>query len=504
MQENTNKTIAVNTVWLYLRIAVNTVCALLTTRFALKGLGVDDFGLFSVVGSVITFVALMNTIMLSTTNRFIAVSIGKGNNRDINRIFNVCLIIHLIIAVVTALIAIPVGEWYISHYINYNGPLSNAFIVYRLAIIASIISFISIPYNGLLMAKEKFSVFCGIDILCHLLKLGAAYIMLYYFENKLLFYASTQALLAAFPTFAYWIYCRRVFPLYVKWNFVHDRGLYKKMMSFSGWVSFGALATVGKAQGAQLIVNVFFTTAMNAALGIANTINGFITMFANNVTQPMAPQLTKNYAAGNIERCTKLLIMSTKFTFLTMLLVSSPFFSEMEWIMDQWLGYIPPYASMFAKLLVLDALVGTFNSGISNVIFANGNIAFYQVSINSLRLLAIILGYFFLKAGYPAFSLFYAYIFISIIITIFTQIALYRLHEFSFLALAKGSYIPSLLVTALYVPVLFIRIPVHPLIHMFLILLYLCFLIVFVGFKRQERTYVYQIVINRLCSRSRK
>lgn len=491
MEENTNKAIAVNTLWLYLRMAVNTVCALLTTRFALKALGVDDFGLFSVVASVITFVAIMNTIMLSTTNRYIAVAIGKGDDDEVNRVFNVCLVIHLCIALVTALIAIPVGEWYINKFVNYNGPISNALIVYRLAIIASVLSFVSVPFNGLLMAKEKFSIFCGVDILCHLLKLGAAIMILYYFDNKLLFYASTQAFLTAFPTFAYWLYCKKTYSKYAKWNFVHDRRLYKEMLGFSGWVSFGALATVGKAQGAQLLVNAFFTTAMNAALGIANTVNGFITMFANNVTQPMAPQLTKSYAANDTLRCSRLLVMSTKFAFLSMLLVSSPFFSDIDWILDIWLGARPEYAATFTKLIVLDALLGSFNSAIVTVVFANGKISFYQITTNTINILSVVGAYFALKLGAPPYSVFYVYIPFTAIRIFFAQLSLNKLGGFDFKELAFKSYLPSLLVCLLYFPILLVKFPLHPFIHILIVLLYLSFLVLFIGLDKNERAYIY-------------
>ncbi len=493
MQENTNKAIAVNTVILYVRLSITVLCSLFITRFALQALGVDDFGLFSVVGSVITLVAIINTIMIATSHRFIAVAIGKGDLDEANKIFNACLVIHIAIAVVTALVAIPVGEWYIHRFINYNGPVNNALMVYRFSIIASIVSFLSVPYNGLLTAKEKFIVFCGVDILSHVLKLGAAILMLYFFENKLLFYASTQAILTAYPTVVFMIYCNKHFHEITSWIMVRERQYYNKMLGFSGWVSFGALATVGKAQGAQLLVNAFFNTVMNAALGIANTINQFIIMFANNVTQPMAPQLTKSYAAGDLTRCNQLLIMSVKYSFLTMLIVSSPFFSDIDWILQLWLGEIPPYASAFTKLLVLDALVGTFNSGISNVVFANGKISFYQISINLMNILSVVVAYFCLKIGLDVNTVFYSYIIFSFFKILFCQISLRRIGGFDFWILVRGAYIPSILTCVLYVPILFVQTDLHPLIHLIIVEIYLCVLVLFVGFQKSERQYICQM-----------
>ena len=490
MQENTNKAIAINSFILYIKMVVTTICSLFTTRFALQALGVDDFGLFSVVGGVISFVAVINTIMLSTTNRFIAVAIGKKDGAEINKVFNVCLLVHVAIAIITAIVALPVGEWYIHNFVNYNGPIENALMVYRLCILGSVLSFVSVPYNGLLMAKERFVVFSSVDILSHLLKLGAAVLLLFYFEKKLLFYASTQALLTALPTLVYWLYCSKVYPSYVKWRIVKETVLYKKMFGFSGWIGYGAIATIGKNQGSQLLVNAFFNTAMNAALGVANTINGFITMFSHNITHPMAPQITKSFAAGDMKRCNQLLVMSTKFAFLSMLLISSPFFSDMDWILQLWLGRVPEYASLFAKLLVLDALISTFNAGIANIVFAHGKIAFFQLTVHTSKLVAILVAYFVLKTGASAHFIFFVYIAFSVLNVVFIQIALHRVGGFSFWTLAKESYIPSLVVAALYAPLLCIPMYLPPLLHMIIVFACLCVLVLFIGFKKNEREYL--------------
>ena len=495
MQENTNKAIAVNTAILYIRMGVLIVCSLFTTRFALQALGVNDFGLFNVVGSVITFVAIINTTMVRTTNRFIAVSIGKGEIEDTSRIFNVSLVVHVAIAFITTIIAFPVGDWYIHRFIHYNGLIENAYMVFHITITGSILSFIAVPFQGLLTAKENFVVFCSVDMISHILKLTAAYLMLFFFDDKLFFYASTQAVLTAIPSLLYWIYCHKYYKEITKWKIIRDRKLYREMLGFSGWVGFGALATVAKAQAAQLLVNAFFNTVMNAALGVANTINHFIMMFASNITTPMAPQITKSYSAGDINRCNKLLIMSTKFSFLLMLLVSSPFFSDIDWILQLWLGNVPPYASAFTILLVLDALIASFNSGITNIIFANGKIAFFQITINTINLLSVIGAFIALKMGAPVYSVFIVYIIFTTIKILFNQLSLKRVGGFKFMTLFYKSYLPSILVSLFYVPILFVKIPMHPLTHMSIVFIYLCFIVLFVGLKKNEREYIKSILI---------
>lgn len=491
---SSNKTLLLNTIFLYVRLFVTSLCQLLITRYALKALGADDFGLFSIVGSIIIFIGIINTIMVSTSNRFLAVSIGKGDETGVNQTFNVSLVIHVVIAVITAVIAIPLGELYINSFVNYNGSIENAIWVYRIIIVGSILSFISVPYHGLLTAMEKFIVFCSIDVICNVLKLAAALFLMYYSGNKLIFYALTQSILTAIPTLLYWLYCKRHYESIIKWNFQNKLDKYKEMLSFSGWVGFGAIATVGKSQAAQLLVNSFFTTTMNAALGIANTVNHFIVLFVNNFTHPIAPQVTKHYAAGNFERCNKLLVMSTKFAFLTMLVISSPFFSDMDWVLGLWLGKVPEFASLFTKLLVIDALIASFNAGVSNAIFASGKIAFYQVAINTVRILSVVGAYCAIKVTNSPSSIFIVYIAFSLLIAVLTQVALQRIGHFSFKSLLIGSYLPSLLILVLYVPVLFIQINIHPLLHMSVVLFYLFFVIAFIGFKKEERMYIINTV----------
>lgn len=491
---SSNKTIVLNSVLLYTRLFLTSILQLIITRFALRALGVDDFGLFSVVGSIIIFAGIVNTIMVSTSNRFIAASIGKGDRIAANQMFNICLVIHIAIAIITTLCAIPLGEFYIISFVNYNGLIENAIWVYRLIIIGSIISFISVPYHGLLTAMEKFIVFCSIDIICNILKLVAVYYLIYFPGNKLLFYALIQAILTALPTLLYLVYCKKKYPYIIKWNYQNKIDKYKEMLRFAGWVGFGAIATVGKTQAAQLLVNSFFTTTMNAALGIANTINHFIVLFVNNVTHPIAPQVTKNYAAGNYERCNTLLVTSTKIGFFTMLVVSSPFFTNVDWILELWLGSVPQYASLFSILLIIDALIASFNAGVSNAIFASGNIGFYQFSINSIRLISVFCAYYALKITNNPTDIFIVYIAFSILIAIMTQISLQRIRHYDLRKIFLGSYIPSFLVVILYVPILFLKLEIQPTFHIILNLLYLFILIAFVGFNKKERKFVNNLI----------
>lgn len=487
MQENTNKAIVYNSAVLYVKMIINTLCGLLTTRFALEALGVVDYGLYAVLGGIISFIAIFNTIMLSASNRFIAVAIGKGDKEEINKQFNVNLVIHVGIAIVALLVTYPIGNWYIPRYVNYDGPLSNSMMVFFISVAGSILSFIGVPYNGLLMAKEKFIVFSAVDVIIHMAKLIVAFMLISHFEHKLLVYTITMALTTAFSTLIYVIYCSKHYKEIVRLRIVRDAQMYKSVFKFSSWVSFGAFAQVGKDQGAALLVNTFFNTAMNTAMGVASSINHYIGIFASNVIQPMAPQITKSFVSGNRARTDELLIMSTKFNFLLVLIVGCPFLVEPEWILGLWLGEVPQYASIFLVLLVIDKLVQSFNSGISNIIWAQGDIGRFQIVVSVINVLSIVLAYFVLKTGVPAYYLVVAYIFCSFIKFFAIQWALHKTLNYDNSILWKNSYIPSLIIIALMVPVFLIGTSLHPLTRITISMLYLVFLELYIGFRKNDR-----------------
>lgn len=496
MQENTNKAIAINSLIMYAKLFIMTICGLLTTRFALKALGVNDFGLFSVLGSIITFIAIFNTVMISTSNRFISVAIGKGDLDFVKEQFNICRVIHIGIAILTVIIAIPLGDYYINHNLQYDGDISKAVDVFHFTVIGSIISFIGVPYNGLLIAKEKFVVFSITEVLTHIFKLAVTFSLLYCFEEKLLIYAFTQGAITAVPTLVYHIYCKRNYPEILVFEFPRNRNKYNEIFSFSGWVAFGAFATIGKSQGAQILVNLFFNTVMNTALGLANTVNGLLGSFANSIAQPIMPQITKSYANGNMNRCSELLVMSTKYTFLVTLFISAPFLSSADWIFSLWLGNVPPYVLDFTTLVIVDTLITALNSGISNLIFASGKIRLYQISINTLRLCSIIAAYFVLKMGGPANSLLWAYITFSIIIFFVGQAVLHKSLHYDNTMLWRKSYIPSISIVFLSMPIFILKLPIQPMFCICLKEMYLLVIIVCVGLTRKERNSLFSLINN--------
>lgn len=494
MKENTNRTIAINSAIMYARMGITAICAILTTRYALQALGVSDFGLFSLLGGIIAMILVLNTIMLSSTNRFIAVALGKGDEIEVNKQFNVNWLIHLVLAALTALIAIPVGLWYIDGYVNYDGDMNNAIIVFILSIIGSIISFIGVPYNGLLMAKEKFIVFCLVDVISHIAKLIVAIVLTRHFLDKLLIYAATQSILTALPTLVYVLYCKHHYSEITHLAIVRDVRRYKEVLGFSGWVGFGAVATIAKNQGAAIVINHFFSTILNTALGIANSIIVYIQMFAQNIANPIAPQLTKSYAAGDMDRCNKLFVLSTKLTFLIMLVVSTPFITHCDWILSKWLGDYPADATVFLKLLIVDNLIASLYSSATNLVFASGKLSLFQFVTNCLKLLSIVVAYILLDQGLNVTLLLYTYIVFSIF-SLIGSLLILRYHiGYGIRPLIKYAYIPSAVVLILVLPLMLIRINIHPLIFISISLVYEAIVIFYFGLNKTERVMLLKII----------
>lgn len=498
MKENTNKTIVYNSIILYLRLALTTFCSLLTTRFAFKALGIVDYGLFSILGGIISFIAIVNSIMAGTTRRFIAVAIGKKNIDEINEQFNVNLIIQVLAAIIVLIIAIPIGKYYIFNYVNYDGSLSTAYYVFCISLFGSVLSFAGVAYNGLLTAKENFFVFCLVDVMSHVLKLAVALLLVYYFENKLLIYTASISILTGGCAIIYAIYCNKRYSEITKFKFVKKWRKYKEVLNFAKWNSFGVVTCVAKDQGAGIIINMFFNTIMNAALGIANTINGFILMFTYNATSPISPQLTKSYSAKDMDRTTTLLIVSNKVAFLLMYLIAIPFLIETEFILLFWLGEVPPFAVIFIKLLIIERLIDSLNNGIAEVIFANGNISFYQISTNTIRLLSVIIGFFILKIGHPAYYLFLCYIVASLFVVLLKQISLNRVREIDSKLILVKSYVPSMLITIATLPIFFIDLAIHPLLNIFIMEAFVVFVIIAFGLSKSDRKHLFKFLKQRL------
>ena len=491
-----NRLIISNSIYLYIRLIIVSLIGLVVTRLVLKNLGINDFGIFTVVGGVVSLIGFVNTVMLSTSNRFIAYELGKGTIVSINKIFNISFNIHLFIAVGIFLIGLPLGEWYIHHYINIPPEkLTDAIWVLRFSLLGSVISFIGVPYKGLLIAKENFSLITIVEIVVSICKLIIAYIIGFIASQRLISYSALLAFVTVFPTILYVIYSRKNdfelvrYKIFKKWN---D---YKVIFSFSIWVGYGALASVGKAQGANLLINYFFGATLNAALGIASTVNAIVLNFARSVGRAISPQITKSYAAGEIKRTEDLVIAASKYTFLLLLIPALPIFLEIEYVLNLWLVDVPMHTANFIRLILIDVLIGSLNAGVPEAIFASGKIKWYQIIVNTIFLFSLPVAFFVLKHGAKPEALLYTYIGISLLALVIRQIILYYVVHFNTKRLLLKSYLPSIIVVSSLSPLFFLTYGhIHPIVVMIIAEIYLVLAIIGIGFNKQERGFIFKIM----------
>ena len=442
--------------------------------------------------------AICNSIMISVSHRFIAVAVGKGNTHETNKVFNVNLVIHVLIAIATLILAIPIGHWYIANHINYLGSIHNVYLVYDISIVSSAISFIGVPYNGLQLARERFFVYCSTDVGAALLKLIVTWLLIDHWENKLLIYTLTMAVMTAYPTGVFIWYCKHHFPDIVRFKIVRDIKAYWKVLKFAFGVGIGTLMGMVKIQGSQLIINAFFNTAINAAIAVANVVNQFIQMFALNISKSIAPQIYKSYATANEDRYTYLVCLSSRITFLVMLMISLPFLLTPDILFSLWLKEIPEKTLLFSRLMIIDILIVSLNAGIVDLIFASGKIYTYQIVVNMLIAMSIVAGFFAVKAGLGSESLFYCYIFFSSIIFFVRPIIMLRVAKFRISVLIKESYLPVFYVTLLTLPLFILCEYLH---HWLLIVVSMFWYITVVwiiGMNSKERKSVKNYVYDKL------
>lgn len=447
-----------NSAILFLRLLFTSVLGLLSTRFVIRSLGASDFGLYSVVGGVVVMMAFLNIVMTSTTYRYISFEMGKGDNKSVNKVFNISLVIHILLAFLVLALIETAGVYYVKNYLNIDQKkLSDALFVLRFSTYATVFSIISIPYQGLVTAKEKFSTQALIEITRSLLTFSIALILVYYLGNKLKFYSLLIALTGIVPSFLFYFYCKRNYSKIIKWNFQRDKSKYKEMINFSGWIMIGAAASVGQTTVSALIINVFFGTIINAAYGIANSVNGLVLIFARNLGQAAIPQITMSFSSGNIDRSISLAAYISKYTILLMLLPALPILLETDFLLHLWLGKIPPYTVIFCQLMIINALISNLGGGLPAVIQATGKIKYFQIILSTTSLVSLPISYILFKEGFPPYSILIIFISTAAINVVVWQILLKKIINFNVIFFLKTAYLKLFYVLVLILPLFFIR-----------------------------------------------
>ena len=310
-----NKRIAKNTALLYFRMLLTIIIGLYTSRVVLNTLGVSDYGVYNIVGGIVAMLAFLNAAMVASSQRFISFELGIGNLEKLKTVFCTSVSIHVLLAGIILLVAETVGLWFVNTRLNIPSErMEAANWVYQYSILTLILTIISVPYNSCIVAHEHMKAYAYVSIVEVFLKLLVVYLLQLGCFDKLVLYAMLMTIVAFIVRFIYVFYCKRHFSECI-YHFIFNKDLFKEMFAFAGWSIIGNLGFSFKDQGSNIILNLFFGTAVNAARGIALQVNGIVSNFSYNFTMALNPQITKQYAAGNVEESAKLVYAGCRYSF---------------------------------------------------------------------------------------------------------------------------------------------------------------------------------------------
>lgn len=386
MDPSNKQRLVKNTIVLYVRTLITMIISLFTSRVILQNLGVEDYGLYNVVGGFVSIFAIISSTLTGTTQRYLTYEIGKTEGANPQKIFGLAMNIHIGLSIIIFVLLETIGLWFLNEKLNISGNrIVAANCVYQLSILSFILNIISTPYNAVIIAHEKMKAFAYISLIDVVLKLLIVYLIALSPYDKLIVYAFMLLLISIFDRLIYGIYCGRHFPE-SKYKYFKDNKLYKEIFGFASMNFIGAVADILCNQGVNIILNMFFGVTVNAARGIAISVQGALTRFVGDFTTALKPQIMKEYASGNLQRSLDLCYMGSKFSYFLMLLGGLPIIMRVPFILDLWLGVEPEYTSDFVVLTLIMSAVMVLSNNITTIILANGNLKSFTFWIGGVRI----------------------------------------------------------------------------------------------------------------------
>lgn len=394
-----NKLIAKNTLLLYGRMLLIMAVSLYTSRVVLNTLGVEDYGIYNVVGGVVTMFAFLKGALVTSTQRYLTFDLGRGDYEHLKKVFTTSVFVHGLISIIIVFLAETVGLWFFyNKMVIPDDRMTAAMWVYQLSIITMVIQIMSSPYNSIIIAHERMGVFAVISVLETVLKLLIVYLLLIWSVDKLILYAILVAAVQILIRLIYTRYCKIHFEESVLTKGI-ERSLLSEMTKFAGWNIWGQLAAVLFGAGLNLLLNVFFGPVVNAARGIAVQVETVVAQFSTNFLMAVNPQITKLYAQKNLEEMHRLLFRSSKFSCYLLLIFAMPIIMETEPIITLWLKIVPDYTVAFVRILFCIVIVDTMAKPLMTAAAATGDVKKYQSIIGGILLAIVPIAYVVLKLG---------------------------------------------------------------------------------------------------------
>lgn len=393
-----NSRVARNATMLTLRTALSTLVGLYTSRVVLSTLGVEDFGIYGVAGSIVGVMGFLNTSMAGATSRFLTFEIGRDNKTLLSRIFSSALIVHLIIALIVGIMAETIGVWFLNNKLNIPAErMYAAHWVFQFSVISAMVGITQVPYSASIFAHERMHIYAYIELLQVILKLLIVYLLVLGNFDKLILYSLLTLIVNLLIAFIYRCYCKRCFSE-CRFHFIWDKSVIKPMLNFSGLDLYGNMCVTINNQSITFLINMFFGVIYNAAVSIAMAVNGTILGLTTTISQAFRPQIIKLYAVGDIENMQKAMENSVRFTLIAIAVLSVPCAFNASYILQLWLGQTPLHAVEFLRWIIWMSFFVVINSICNTAVHSTGNI----------KRLSFISGSFFLLVPvciWAAFSL---------------------------------------------------------------------------------------------------
>lgn len=400
-QENT-KRIAKNTLMLYVRMLFGMLVSLYTSRVVLQALGVEDYGIYNVVGGVVAMFSMISNSLSSSVSRFLTFELGKGNLEGLKRVFSTSLSIHVALVLVIVLLSETLGLWFLNTHMTIpENRLYAANWVFQASVLTFVINLLSVPFSASIVSHERMSAFAYIGILDIMLRLLIVLFIAYSGWNfdRLIIYSLLLVGVVCIMQAIYWNYCTRNFEE-CKFGLSFDVNYWKEMSSFAGWNFIGCTAGLLKDQGVNILLNLFIGPIINAARGIANTVNNVLASFSGNFMTALNPQITKSYAAGDYDYMFSLVERGSRFSYYILLLFALPMLFETEFVLTLWLKHYPEHTVNFVRLILIVSMCDILSNTLINLQVATGKIRNYQLVVGGMLLMNFPLSYFCLKMGF--------------------------------------------------------------------------------------------------------
>lgn len=415
---------------LYFRMLLTLVIGLYTSRIVLQTLGVSDYGLYNVVGGIITLFTFLNGTLASGTQRFLSFALGEGNIQKMKNVFSTALYLHVLFAILILVISEIVGLVLLYNEMQIpDGRMNAAFWVFQFSVMATMVNIIQVPYMASLIAHEKMDIYAYVSIYDVTMKLVIVYLIQVVEFDKLILYAFLLFIVHISTALFYNLYCQRKYEE-VRMINRPDKGTFKEIASFSGWNVFGCASVAFQGQGVNILLNIFLGTVVNAARGIAFQVNNIIMQFVNNFQTAVNPQIVKLFAAGNKSEMIKLMINNSKFAGYLLLIIAIPVFIELEFVLEIWLGEYPDYTPIFLRIIIIQSLVQTMTRPIVMGLHATGRMKMPNLTSGIILLMILPVSYLLLWLDFSPVLIFVVNVIPWVLETLIDSYWLYKYIDF--------------------------------------------------------------------------